>query len=172
MPRRTLTLLWVVFPTLGVALFGCEKESERRSGQKDRGWPATPWSTTRSEREEANIGMTKTKIEKVMGNLEEYANEFQEYPTEEQGGLKALIQKPAYDKPEKDALWREFCSGADDLKDTWGNDLRYKLDEVQSGNTTKKVPRVWSVGPNGQDENGEGDDIKNHKWAQEATQTP
>jgi general secretion pathway protein G len=123
------------------------------------------------KREEANIGMTKTKIEKVMGNLEEYANKFQKYPTEEQGGLKALITKPAYDKPELDALWREFCSSADDLKDTWGNDLRYKLEAVQSGNTTKEVPRVWSVGPNGQDENGEADDIKNHKWAQEAIQT-
>jgi hypothetical protein len=155
MPRRILTLLWVVFAMVGVAQVGCEKESERRSAQK----------------EIAKIGMTKTKIEKAMGYLEEYANKFQEYPTEEEGGLKALVQKPAYHQPEKDSLWRDFCS-ADELKDAWGNDLRYKLDEVQSGNTTKKVPRMWSVGPNGLDENGEGDDIKNHKWGQETSQAP
>ncbi len=41
-------------------------------------------------------------------------------------------------------------------QDEWGNPFQYSFD---SGSDTK--PRIWSFGPNGQDDNGEGDDISN-----------
>ena len=57
----------------------------------------------------------------------------------------------------------------EDLKDPWGGELVYKLEDVESGGRTRQVPRVYSIGPNKQDDSGEGDDIKNNAWAQSQT---
>jgi general secretion pathway protein G len=117
-------------------------------------WPA---------REEAKQDLTRLKIEKVMAAVERYASKLG-YPTAEQG-LKALLERPQFEKPEMDKDWHgPYCS-SDDLKDEWGNDLVYKLEDVDTGSgTTRKAPRIHSVGPNTNDENGDGDDIKDKNW--------
>ena len=116
---------------------------------------------------EFDIDATQLKVEKVVQGLKMYELKLG-YPTEEQG-LKALIEKPTFDDEAKGKLWHGpyTVESADDLKDQWGHDFVYKLADVTSGDTTRKAPHVYSIGPNGQDENGDGDDIKNKSWAAE-----
>jgi len=111
---------------------------------------------------------TQLKIEKVMQALNLYRLQLG-YPTADQG-LKALLEKPTFDDPIKDKAWRGpyLIQSLDDLKDQWQHDLIYKLDDVQdTSGTTHQVAHVYSFGPNGQDDSGEGDDIKNKAWEAE-----
>jgi general secretion pathway protein G len=118
-------------------------------------------------RNQANVDLTKAKVEKVMSKIELYAGKL-DYPTAEQG-LKALVEKPTFEKPEMDKNWFGPYLSYSDMKDAWGSDLTYKLDDVtDSSGNVRKVPRVYSWGPNKTDDSGEGDDIKNQGWADES----
>ena len=120
-------------------------------------------------RNQANIDLTRAKVEKVMAKLELYAGKL-DYPTDEQG-LNALVVKPTFEKPEMEKNWFGPYLSLSDLKDAWGNDLKYKLEDVTDSSgtagTTRKVPRVYSFGPNKTDDSGDGDDIINQAWADE-----
>jgi general secretion pathway protein G len=121
-------------------------------------------------KDEAKMDQTRIGIAKVMGALARYTNKL-DYPTTEQG-LDALVTKPTFDNPEKDKMWfGPYCS-ASDLVDAWGTKLSYKLEEVtDSSGKTRQVPHLYSFGPNKTDENGEGDDIKDHDWQSESAAT-
>lgn len=124
--------------------------------------------TLTGSQETANINLTKTKVGKVVQALELYKIQLNGYPTEEQG-LKALVEKPAFDDENLGKNWRAPFLTLDDLKDAWGKDLVFKvIDEDTGSGTTRKKVHVYSVGPNGNDENGEGDDIKNSAWESES----
>lgn len=122
-------------------------------------------------REEAKIDQTRIGIEKVFGAIQQYAMKF-EYPTAEQG-LKPLVEQPTFEDPAKAKEWRSggYCNQSD-LKDAWGTDLAYKLEEVtdSTGRTSQK-PRIYSFGLNKTDDQGEGDDIKNKAWQDESAAT-
>jgi general secretion pathway protein G len=121
-------------------------------------------------REGAKIDQTHIQIEKAMAALERYAIKL-DYPTSDQG-LKALVEKPTFDKPEMDKNWRGPYLNLSDLNDAWDTPMTYKLDDVtDSAGTTRKVPRIYSFGPNKTDDNGDGDDIKNKSWADESAST-
>jgi general secretion pathway protein G len=118
-------------------------------------------------REQADVDQTHIRIEKVMGALERYATKLP-YPTSEQG-LKALVEKPTFDKPEQDKNWFGPYLNASDLKDAWDQDLSYKLEDVtDASGKTRQVPHIYSFGPNKTDDSGDGDDIKNKTWADES----
>jgi general secretion pathway protein G len=121
------------------------------------------------QKEASDKDITSIRIEKVMQGLELFRMRLG-YPTDEQG-LKALLEKPAFDDAAKDKLWAGpyLVQSPDDLKDQWGHDLTYKLEEeTDAGGQTRTVPHVYSWGPNGTDESGEGDDIRNKAWAAKA----
>lgn len=119
--------------------------------------------TLRGTKESAQIDTTQIGIEKVMRQLELYATKF-EYPTEDQG-LAALVTKPEFEDEATGKKWYRMLAKKD-LKDSWGHKLVYRL--AEDAETSRKVPRVYSVGPNGDDESGEGDDIKNQAWTEES----
>lgn len=121
-------------------------------------WPA---------RDEAKIGITKTKVQTVIMALERFNTSLSAYPTAEQG-LKALIEEPAFEDDSMSGKWHGPYCKLSDLKDQWGQDLVYSLEETTSGETTREIPHVYSYGPNKTDDSGEGDDIRNDAWAQEA----
>lgn len=74
------------------------------------------------------------------------------FPTSEEG-LMALRQAPAGVPA---GAWRGPYAKADPI-DPWGNPYRYRYPGVHNIGSYD----IWSVGPNGIDENGEGDDIRN-----------
>ena len=49
-------------------------------------------------------------------------------------------------------------------KDAWDNEFLYKVVDADEANTTGIYFRVYSPGPNGEDDNGTGDDIP--AWAE------
>ena len=50
--------------------------------------------------------------------------------------------------------------------DAWGQTLRYRYPPSHPGQVDR--PDVWSLGPNGEDDNGSGDDINNWDVQEEA----
>ena len=77
---------------------------------------------------------------------------------------------PTFDTPEKAKNWHGPYLTASDLKDAWDQPLKYKLDTVTdpTTNAQRSVPHIYSFGPNKTDDSGDGDDIKNRAWADEA----
>lgn len=96
----------------------------------------------------------------IIPKLGEYSLDLGNYPTEEEGGLSALVSAPAFDDDSKAGKWAGPYINKKQLKDPWGNELGYEVVEEEQGDTTRQVIHVWSFGPNGEDDSGEGDDIK------------
>ena len=117
------------------------------------------------KQEQAKIAITQGILGKVITELGYYRMLFNEFPTEEQGGLKALVEKPQFEDENLAKQWRAPFLMKKQLKDAWGHDLMYEVVDEQTGDITRQVVHVWSVGPNGEDENGTGDDIKS--WEDE-----
>ena len=110
--------------------------------------------------ESAKIDMTKIRVQRIMGFLGEYHVKFSHYPSEEEGGLQALVTKPgSLDDESGGKNWYKFAE-ASQLKDDWGSDLKYELVDDES---SKQAPRVSSSGPD--KEHGTDDDIKS--WSEE-----
>lgn len=113
----------------------------------------------------AKIDTTKSLIDAVTGALKTYNLQIGHYPTDDEGGLGALLTKPTFTNDTLGEKWHGPYLEKDPL-DAWGNKLNYRLDEVDNGSGGKvQMPRVWSNGPDGQD--GSDDDIRN--WKDETT---
>ncbi len=74
-------------------------------------------------------------------------------------GLAALIKRPKGLDP---GLWKgPYLDGPESYTDMWGNELKYRYPSKPFADD-KNLFDVWSAGPNGKDDGGEGDDILNH----------
>lgn len=107
-----------------------------------------------SSQQTANIKTTKSVILNTEKALELYAVEHNgQLPSQE--GLKALVQPMDLDGKPMKAFMEELP------KDAWGQPLFYEYPNTKSQNQNADRAAIWSAGPNGQNENGEGDDVKN-----------
>lgn len=100
----------------------------------------------RTTRAQADIGQLRMQL----GLFEQ---RYGHYPTEEEGGLMALLERPS---SIAEADWRRF--GESEPVDSWGNTYIYLV-----GNRRIDPDRdfnIYSMGPNGQDDGLKGDDIK------------
>ena len=121
--------------------------------------------TLSGTREGAMEDTTKLKIEEIMQVLEVYYAHVSAYPTEEEG-LPALVTKPEFEDEAVGKKWRgPYLKKKGIPKDAWGNGLVYRV--VEDEVTGRKKPRIYSFGPNKNDDSGDGDDIKNEAWAEE-----
>ena len=88
--------------------------------------------------------------------LQSYESRALRMPTTEQG-LMALVEKPTMEPiPEN---YRAFMEEMP--KDPWGAAYKYRFPAQKS----KKPYDLYSMGPNGVDDSGEGDDVGNWKKA-------
>lgn len=117
--------------------------------------------TIGGQQEGAAVDTTKVLVQKVAGGVLQYQMAVGRFPTEADGGLKALINKPADEEiAEK---WRGPYVTSSDLKDAWGNDLNYE--PMEAGETIGGVKfKVWSNGIDQQ--SSTEDDIGN--WDKDA----
>jgi len=114
------------------------------------------FSSAKEDIERQKINSTLTTA------LMRYNADIGNYPTNEEG-INALLNAPAG----KAAKWRgPYLKDEAAAKDSWDNPYRY----VRSGPHNPRTYDLWSVGPNGTDENGAGDDITN--WTKTTTTTP
>jgi len=104
-------------------------------------------------------------LDQIVNKLEEYQLDIGNYPSEEEGGIRALVEKPTFDDESKEGKWAGPYIKPKQLKDPWGSELGYEVVDEEQGESTKQVVHVWSHGPNKQDDSGEGDDIKS--WSDE-----
>jgi len=113
------------------------------------------WPQSRSSLDR-NYGI-KTQIATLSHQIEMYNLNIGHYPTEAEGGLKALLVRPMFADPNEDANWAGPYVNVEQLKDQWGTDLHYKVSATSDDST---VPyKLWSSGPDGVD--GTDDDIRN-----------
>jgi type II secretion system protein G len=108
-----------------------------------------------------SIDISKDAIRRILAGLEKYNRDVGDYPSEDEGGLNALITWPTFDDETKKDKWAGPYLKRKNLgPDLWRSQYAYKLLEEEHGNTTRQVVHVWSYGPDGQDDSGEDDDIK------------
>ena len=115
--------------------------------------------------DKAKVDVTTIQVNDIAARLEEYKMAINEYPTDEHGGLSALIDEPTFDDESLSGKWAGPYIKRKQLKDAWGTELSYEVQDEERGDTTRQVVHVWSFGPNKQDDSGEGDDIKS--WEDE-----
>jgi general secretion pathway protein G len=118
-------------------------------------------------REGAKIDTTKLLIQEVENALETYNMHMSHYPTEEEGGITALLTAPAVEDEKLAERWRGPYLKSEP-RDAWQHPLNYQIGESLSTETLtpgQKPFRLWSNGPDGQE--GTSDDIRN--WT-EATE--
>jgi len=112
--------------------------------------------------ETAKATLTLAKIKRVMSALEQYKMQIGSYPEGEgEEALNALVEKPDFGDEKLDKKWgpRPYTD-RQQLSDLWDTPLLYRLDEQEVGDATVQIARVWSAGPNKEDDDGAGDDIK------------
>ena len=107
-----------------------------------------------SAREGAKIDLTQALITSGLnGTLDRYRLDMNQYPTEDEDGLMALVEPP--DDEELAKKWRGPYLKAEQLKDSWGNDFIFAF----PGDVNENGYDLSSAGPDG--EEGSDDDITN-----------
>ena len=101
---------------------------------------------------EANNDLARTTIKTIESALKQKAvHNNGEYPSETGSEVIAALAEPSTDSKQ-----RERKPYLEEVPaDPWGNPFNYSYD------SNEMKPRVWSNGPNGQDDGGSGDDVGN-----------
>lgn len=104
--------------------------------------------------QDARIARAQADIAQLKMELGLFEQRYGHYPTEEENGLMALLERPST-IPE--AEWRRF--GESEPIDPWGNPYVYLV----GGRRLYKSREynLYSMGPNGKDDQMKGDDIPN-----------
>lgn len=121
------------------------------------------------QQEGAEKNTTKLLLQQVESALDTYRLNMGRYPTEEQGGLNALLVKPTFENERQGDKWNgPYLKPGTKLEDAWGNPLRYELIDstTQEAGTSSLRYKLYSVGPDGQPDTA--DDIK---YREETTDT-
>ncbi len=123
------------------------------------------------QREGAEKNTAKILLEQVGNALDMYRLNIGHYPTEQEGGLGALLVKPSFENERLGEKWAgPYIKPGTRMEDPWGNKLHFELvDRTMGDNTTKSsVPyKLYSLGPDGQPDTE--DDIQLHPEGDTAT---
>lgn len=108
----------------------------------------------------AEKNTTRLLLTQIQSSLDTYRLNIGSYPTEEQGGLGALLVKPTFENERLGEKWQgPYLKPGTRLEDAWGNKIRYELTD-KSLQTDPSAPdyKLFSVGPDGLPDTD--DDIK------------
>jgi general secretion pathway protein G len=97
----------------------------------------------------AEKNTTKLLLTQIQSALDNYRLNVGSYPTEDQGGLGALLVKPTFEKESLGEKWQgPYLKPGTKLEDAWGNKIRYELiDKSQKTETSGPDYKLYSVGP-------------------------
>lgn len=114
------------------------------------------------QRESAEKNTTRLLLNSIAQGLDLYRLNIGHYPTEEEGGLEALLKKPQFENERLGERWAgPYLKPGTRLEDPWGNKIRYEpVDQTMlAGDEKPALPyKLYSVGPDGQPDTD--DDIK------------
>ena len=113
--------------------------------------------------EKAKIKLVRPLLAQVGDALERYKLDIGNYPTEEEGNLDALRKRPEYDDEKTADMWAGPYLKSEPI-DPWGNKVSFLLTEAGTDEAQLVPYKLWSFGPNKQDDNGAEDDIRNRAW--------
>jgi general secretion pathway protein G len=123
----------------------------------------------------AEKNTTRLMLQGVGNALDNYRLNLGHYPTEQEGGLDALLKKPSFENERLGEKWAgPYLKPGTTLDDPWNNKIRYELNDATSGGGTGEAGgalpyKLFSVGPDGQPDTE--DDIKLYAEGAEATST-
>ncbi len=108
----------------------------------------------------AERNTTLLLLSQVQTSLDTYRMNVGHYPTEEEGGLGALLVKPQFENEQHATRWQgPYLKPGTKLLDAWGNQVVYEVqDRTTTGETNALPYRLLSVGPDGQPDTD--DDVK------------
>ncbi len=111
----------------------------------------------------AQKNTTRVLLNQLQTALDTYRLNVGRYPSEEEGGLGALLVKPNYENEKMGERWQgPYLKPGTKLEDPWGNQLRYEpvdATTVDASDQQNGLPyKLYSVGPDGQPDTE--DDIK------------
>jgi type II secretion system protein G len=91
--------------------------------------------------------LTKVQIKRLKHELDHYNRDIGHYPTDGEGGLRAMLVKPAFGNSIMDKNWQGPYINYDQLTDPWGTPLHYHA--IPSGTPAAGEARfkLWSCGP-------------------------
>lgn len=105
---------------------------------------------------QADTKLAQVDLNNIKHALDQFKLDFGRWPTEEEG-IKVLWDKESLDP---DADQSQYLSGGylkePMPKDRWGNEWHYRFPSARDDETQYDL---WSSGPNGEDEDGQGDDL-------------
>ena len=114
------------------------------------------------QQEGAEKNTTKLLLNQVSSALDTYRLNLGHYPSEQEGGLDALLKKPTFENERLGEKWQgPYLKPGTRLDDPWGHAIRYELIDRAGSDGEKKggLPyKLSSVGPDGQPDTN--DDIK------------
>jgi general secretion pathway protein G len=99
----------------------------------------------------AEKNTTRLLLTQIQSALDTYRLNIGQYPTEEQGGLGALLVKPTFENERLGEKWQgPYIKPGTKLEDAWGNKIRYELVD-KSLQTEPGTPdyKLFSVGVDG-----------------------
>jgi general secretion pathway protein G len=111
----------------------------------------------------AEKSTTKLLLNGIGSALDTYRLQIGHYPTEQEGGLDALVKKPQFENEKLGEKWAgPYLKPGTTLDDPWGNKIRYELTDSTASSTDEQkgaLPyKLFSVGPDNQPDTD--DDIK------------
>ncbi len=109
----------------------------------------------------AEKNTTRVMLQQVGAALDTYRLNLGHYPSEQEGGLDALLKKPTFENEKMGDRWAgPYVKAGTTLEDPWGHKIHYELaDKSGPGETAGALPyKLFSVGPDGQPDTD--DDIK------------
>jgi general secretion pathway protein G len=109
----------------------------------------------------AEKNTTRLLLTQVQAALDTYRLNIGQYPTEDQGGLGALLVKPTFENERLGEKWQgPYLKPGTKLEDAWGFKIRYELADKSQMTEPSSGPdyKLYSVGPDGQPDTE--DDIK------------
>ncbi len=99
----------------------------------------------------AEKNTTRLLLTQVQSALDNYRLNVGQYPTEEQGGLGALLVKPTFENEKLGERWQgPYLKPGVKLDDAWGNRIRYEpVDKTLLADADSATPdfKLYSLGP-------------------------
>lgn len=112
------------------------------------------------QQKSAEKNTTKLFLQQVQNALDTYRLNIGHYPTEDEGGLTALMLKPSFENERLGEKWQgPYLKPGTRFEDAWGNTLVYEpadsssLSLEEDSSTTLSLPyKLYSLGEDGQAE--------------------
>ena len=103
----------------------------------------------------AEKNTTKIMLQQVANALDTYRMNIGHYPSEQEGGLDALLKKPTFESETMGEKWLgPYLKPGVTLEDPWGHKIHYELNDTTSASDTEKTGglpyKLFSLGPDGQ----------------------